>query len=366
MQLNIRTPQTYISEPGILSRAGEIIKKHGDRAFFIAGEHAWEAAGKSLQESLQAHDIISHTELFTGFPTAQAAQNYATKAQDWQADMIVAVGGGKTMDVAKAAGNLADITVITIPTIAATCAAWAALSVLYTEEGDFCEFRRNAHCPKLILADTEVIARAPARYLKAGIVDTLAKWYETAPALQNAEEDLPLNISVYGAKLGFDLLEREAPEAIRAAEKGEATPGLQKTVDAILYLAGFVGSFIGGKAYGGFAHPFYHSVRRVRTAEHMLHGELVAFGIITQVILEKRPDAETEEIIRQFNRLDEAFTLEEIGFTDEQEQYLVADRILREFPGIVIAEEYQNREDIVRGFREADQKIRQITGKGGR
>ena len=366
MQLNIRTPQTYIGEPGVLQRAGEIIQKYGNRVFFIAGEHAWAAAGKSLQDSLQAHDITSHTEVFYGFPTAKAAENYAAKARDWQADLIVAVGGGKTMDVAKAAGNLAGIAVATVPTIAATCAAWAALSVLYTEEGDFCEFRRNAHCPVLILADTAVIAQAPVRYLRAGIVDTLAKWYETAPVLQDAEEDLPLNISVYGAKLGFDLLEKEAAEAIQAAEKGEPAPALQRSVDAILYLAGFVGSFIGGKAYGGFAHPFYHSVRRVRTAEHMLHGELVAFGIITQVILEKRPDAEVEEIIRQFDRLGEAFTLEEIGFVEEQEQYLVADRILREFPGIVIAKEYQNREDIVRGFWEADQRIRRITGKGDR
>lgn len=45
--------------------------------------------------------------------------------------MIFGMGGGKALDTAKGAGYEAGLPVFTFPTIAATCAATTALSVVY-------------------------------------------------------------------------------------------------------------------------------------------------------------------------------------------------------------------------------------------
>ena len=46
------------------------------------------------------------------------------------------IGGGRIIDIAKAAGDMADASIFTIPTSAATCAAYAVLYVVYGEDGN--------------------------------------------------------------------------------------------------------------------------------------------------------------------------------------------------------------------------------------
>lgn len=53
-----------------------------------------------------------------------------------------------------------------------------ALSVIYTEEGIFQEYRFYRKNPDLVLVDTQVIAQAPPRLLTAGMGDALATWFE--------------------------------------------------------------------------------------------------------------------------------------------------------------------------------------------
>lgn len=87
--------------------------------------------------------------------------------------------GGKVLDLSKAVGGKLGIPVVAVPTIAATCASWAAVSILYDDLGRFSGYIPNKRSPSLVLADTRVLATAPKRYLASGIGDTIVKWYET-------------------------------------------------------------------------------------------------------------------------------------------------------------------------------------------
>lgn len=67
-------------------------------------------------------------------------EELAEHAKKCGADMIFGMGGGKALDTAKGTAEKAGLPVFTFPTIAATCAATTALSVVYKEDGNFDSF----------------------------------------------------------------------------------------------------------------------------------------------------------------------------------------------------------------------------------
>ena len=94
------------------------------------------------------------------------------------ADIAIAIGGGSTIDAVKAAGFLAGIRWANCPTVASTDAPCSALSVIYTETGEFEEYRFFPRNPDLVLVDSQIVANAPVSLLIAGVGDALATWLE--------------------------------------------------------------------------------------------------------------------------------------------------------------------------------------------
>ncbi|MBQ9141409.1 MAG: iron-containing alcohol dehydrogenase family protein [Lachnospiraceae bacterium] len=331
----IKTPENYINEPDIIKKAGEYIKVYGRNAIVVGGKTALEVTESELYKSLEDNGIEYSVEEFKGFPTIDNAKKIALSALEHKADVLIAVGGGKVMDVTKVAGDFTGLPVVTIPTIVATCASWAAVSVIYNDEGDFEKFYQNRFTPRLILVDSNILVNSPERFWKAGIVDTYAKWYEVSPGLKGKDDALTLKISSFGAKLAYDILDENAQKALEDVREHTVSKEVTETIDAIIFLAGYVGSFVGEKAYSGFAHPFYHSSRRIASTRHILHGELVSYGILAQLVLENKPEEYINETIDKFDKFDVAFTLKDIGLEDNKEEKLdiIADRALREFSG---------------------------------
>ena len=99
-------------------------------------------------------------------------------ARQSDARIIIGAGGGKVLDTARAVASDLNLPVVNCPTVASSDAPCSALSVVYTDEGVFQEYRIYRRNPDLVLVDTEVIARSPARLLVAGMGDALATWFE--------------------------------------------------------------------------------------------------------------------------------------------------------------------------------------------
>lgn len=111
-------------------------------------------------------------------------------------DMIAGVGGGKIHDTAKAAGYYTGLPVLIVPTIASTDAPCSALSVIYTDEGVFEKYLFLPSSPNVVLVDTDIVSKAPARLwspvwgmpllhiLKPGHVNSpmqITAWAESVP-----------------------------------------------------------------------------------------------------------------------------------------------------------------------------------------
>lgn len=358
--LQVKTPEIYVSEPGAIKSLGALAEKYGKRALIVWSKTARKVTEEAVTESLGVQRIIYMEYLFEGYPTEEKANEIAELSKEKKVEILIAIGGGRVIDVTKAAGDILKIPVVSVPTIAATCAAWAALSVMYTEEGNFDHFRRNDRSPRAIAADTEILANAPERYLKAGVVDTLAKWYETSVGYDISDSDFSLINSVNTARLAYDFLDKQALEVIGNARKQRVDENTVKTVDTILYLAGNVGSYVGDKAFSGFAHPFYHSSRIIKETRETLHGELVAFGLLMQAVLEKKEEEEIFALVKKFSELQVAFTLEEIGIYEQTEEKLriISDRIREAFGGLPILEGNPDERAIINAAYQADGYVR--------
>lgn len=84
------------------------------------------------------------------------------------------MGGGKTIDIGKAAADDLRLECCIMPTTASTDAPCSAVAVLYRPDGDFDRYIFTHRNPSLVIVDTGIVARAPARLLAAGMGDALA------------------------------------------------------------------------------------------------------------------------------------------------------------------------------------------------
>lgn len=357
----IKTPLKYFSEPEIIKKAGNYIAEYSKNPLIIGSRTALLETLNDLRKSLKENGINSeNVEIFQGYPSENQIQNYSGLAKKIKADAIIAIGGGRTLDTSKAAAEVAGIPVITIPTIAATCAAWAALTIQYDDEGSFVRPRPLKSSPVLVLADTKVILSAPKRYLLAGVADTFAKFYEIRPTFERYPDAINLDIAFYSSKIAFDKLESDVFIAIDEAEKGTFGLAAKNVVDAVIYLAGFAGSFQTDTGYYSFAHPFYHISARFPDTRHKLHGEKVAYGIISQLFLEEKDEEYISDTIRLFSKYENAFTLEEIGFSRDNtdELYALADDVRNDFGHV-----QWSRDSIVKAVLDADSLTKKVLGK---
>ncbi len=331
----VKAPEKYLNEPGIISKAGQYIAEYGRRPLIVGGRHALDAIGRTFFESLAKYGIDgSNVYEFKGYPSERQFQSYAELAAELKADVIIGAGGGRVLDTVKATGDITGLPVVTVPTVAATCAAWAAVTIQYDDEGAFVGGRENRYSANLVLADTKILMNAPVRYLFSGVVDTFAKYYETRPLQEKYPENLTADITLYASDLAMQRMDAGVWKALEEAKDGIYGQSAKDVIDSIIYIAGLTGSLQEDYGHYSFAHPFYHSSTRLPDTRIRLHGEKVAYGIVAQLFLEEKSEADILAAIRLFDKYEAAFTLGELGITTNKEADIVflAKDIKNEFP----------------------------------
>jgi len=187
--------------------------------------------------------------------------------------------------------------VVNCPTIASSDAPCSALSVIYSEGGAVEEYRVYARNPDLVLVDTEVVARAPARFLVAGMGDALATLLEARTCFDARVKNMRGGGSTLSAlalaQLCYRTLIADGGAAKRAVEMDAVTPAMERVVEANTLLSG-----LGFESSGlAAAHSVHNGLTAVPETHAYLHGEKVAFGALTQLVLEGRPRPEVEELL---------------------------------------------------------------------
>ncbi|CAI8716576.1 iron-containing alcohol dehydrogenase family protein [Kosakonia quasisacchari] len=303
--LAINTPQTWFHHAGIRHEAGKYLAPVTRHILIITSAHAWARVNPALENSLRAHGVKWQTEIMTGYCTEERVVHYAKQARKLGVQWIVGVGGGRVLDTAKAVADAIDGgESVTLPTVASTCAAWSPLAVFYTEEGGQIRSQLLKTLPRLVLVDSEIIAQSDVRYLKAGIIDALAKWYEFRPYLQHSPDNLALQLKVQTARLAVDIYEKHGAQALRDNKAQSVTPALVNVIDANIAIAGMANSIRGEIPTPGVAHAIHNRLTYEPALRDWLHGERVGFSLLVQSFLENdsdTPDATLLALLRQYD-----------------------------------------------------------------
>ena len=141
------SPGRYVQGKGAIRQLGQFVKQLGSTPLLVADDLVWGFVGHDIETSLKEADLPLHREKFNGIPSAKEVDRLVEVIQKTKADIAIAVGGGSTIDAVKAAGFLAGIRWANCPTVASTDAPCSALSVIYTETGEFEEYRFSRGTP---------------------------------------------------------------------------------------------------------------------------------------------------------------------------------------------------------------------------
>lgn len=266
----------------LLQQAGSIIARLGTRPLIVGGVRSLDAVRPTLQSALEQQSLVSSEVSCKNACTDKNLKRLKQAAVAHKADVVIGVGGGKVLDAAKLLAHQCSLPIVTIPTSAATCAAWTALSNVYTETGAFQYDVGLPHCPNVLLLDYDIIATAPVRTLIAGIGDALAKWYEASVSSGHSQQTMII-AAVQQARVLRDILLQKSAEAIANPQSA----AWQEVVDATVLMAGVIGGIGGAQCRTVAAHAVHNGLTHLEGNHASLHGEKVAYGILVQLRLEE-------------------------------------------------------------------------------
>lgn len=280
------SPSKYVQGAGELDRLGEYTKVYGKKALVIISAGGKKRFGERVEASLAAAGFECAFDEFNGECSQAEIDRLVEVLKGTGSDVVLGVGGGKIFDTAKAVAAAVDVPVVVVPTIAATDAPCSALSVIYTDEGQFKEYQFFKQNPNLVLMDTEVIAKSPVRLTVSGMGDALATYFE-ARACKRSDAGTCAGGKVTSAamalaRLCYETLMSDGVKAKLALEAGACTESVEKVIEANTLLSG-----LGFESAGlAGAHAIHNGMTAMPETHAFYHGEKVAFGTLTQLVLE--------------------------------------------------------------------------------
>lgn len=319
-------PARYVQGQGVLNQLGAFVKQHGERPYIVSGRTSFSKVKARVQASLLAAKVpmVGYDDTVSECTHAKINE-IVQKLEDLDVDVIVACGGGKAVDTGKAVSEKLHVPCITVPTQCATNADGMADAVIFTENHKFVEDMYLTRPPALVLVDTEVVGRAPPQYIVQGMGDALACAFEKPAyaATQRAKRasDQATTAAIEVNMKCFSTLMASGVQAKKDVDSGRVTEDVEAVIEAIKLQSGF--GFGGGGCAA--AHAVHNGLTTVPGIARK-HGEIVAFGTLVQMVLEKRPMGEIERVMRWCRALGLPTRFQDLGRLDRASLFGAAEK----------------------------------------
>ncbi|MDC0243258.1 NAD(P)-dependent glycerol-1-phosphate dehydrogenase [Marine Group III euryarchaeote] len=268
-------PRMVVTGPGVLEQIPAIIAELDipERGLIVCDTNTLEIAGNKVIEYLEAG---SHPMRKVEIKGANIEELERVESISEDIDFLVGLGGGRPIDIAKQAGFNKNIPFISIPTAASHDGFGSARASI---RRDGRKTSMQAIPPIAVVADTEIISRAPKRLLGAGVGDIISN--------QTAVLDWKLagqkaDYSEYAAALSEMAAELVENDIAKVASGDEE--GVRLVVKALIS-SGVAMSIAGtSRPASGGEHKFSHWLDS-NCDSPALHGEQCGLGSIVTMYL---------------------------------------------------------------------------------
>lgn len=313
-------PGRYVQGAGAIHRFGQEMARFAESGFVICDPYVLEHVLPDLASKV-GNEIGLSVEKFGGECSDEEIGRLVGLAKSAGSQVVAGIGGGKTLDTAKAVAYEIGQPIVVVPTAASTDAPCSALAVIYTPQGEYQRLMIFPKNPDVVLVDTELVAKAPVRLLVSGMGDALATWFEAESARVNYAANMTGDLGSMTAyalsRLCYDTLLRDGVNARISCEVGAVTPALERIVEANTLLSG-LGFESGGL---GAAHAIHNGLTVLDQTHNSYHGEKVAIGTLASLFLTDKPSELIDEVYTFCEQVGLPIRLGEVGLenvTDEE------------------------------------------------
>ncbi|MFA5663283.1 glycerol dehydrogenase [Castellaniella sp.] len=314
-------PHRYIQGPDALAQLGAQAAVLGARRpLVIMDSFVRDLLFERIRQGLGDLADQAIVTVFSGECTGAEIDRLAGLAAGAQADVIVAVGGGKTIDSAKGVRIQSGLPIFIVPSIASNDSPTSRLVVLYTADHAVDKVDLMPTNPDLVLVDTQVLVQAPERFFVSGVGDALSKKFEAAQCIgsrrRNFHDGQATLLAQAIADLCYDTVRAHADGALEAVRNRRVNDDFERTVEATILLSGLAFESAGLS----IAHSLTRGLSAVPGPAAALHGEQVAFGLLVQLLLEGRSADFMADLLMFYGRMGLPRTLTGLGLQGDPAQ----------------------------------------------
>jgi len=270
----MQLPREVFLGNNTLELIDDICKKLGfsKSALIVTGSHTKNVAGQKVMDLL-ADRGMNVDCVIVNSSTAEDLRNVKDKIKELQPQIVLGVGGGTKIDVAKISSANQNIPFISVPTTASHDGIASPLGAI---KGLNKPFSVMAQAPMAIVADTQVIIHSPYRLIASGYGDIISK----LTAVRDWRLAHDKKNEYYGG-YADSLASMSAQIVMKNAEviQPKVEEGLRVLLEALIS-CGVAMSIAGNSRPGsGSEHLFSHALDLI-AAKHALHGEQCGVGTI--------------------------------------------------------------------------------------
>ncbi len=317
-------PRRYVQGEGVLADIGKYLAALGDSALLIWDQNVSDMFSESVMKSLEENKVKGVPFVFSGESDRTQIGLGIDMVHKAGVKVVAGIGGGKAIDVAKAVAWKGGTKLVTAPTIASNDAPTSSATVYYTEDHIMDGWEVWPGNPDVVLVDTQVIVKAPVRWLVSGMGDGISTWFEAEAAYKGRRGAISGGVSTLAAwtlaRLCYDTLMTFGVDARRDAEHKVVTPAVDRVIEANTLLSG-----LGFESSGVCtAHAIGNGLTAVPQCHAFTHGEKVAFGTVTQLCLDEDKDpAERNRVVDWMIDVGLPVTFADLNMSDVTEAELL-------------------------------------------
>ena len=292
---------------GVLGSLGKVSQELGlKRPLIVTGHKTVDIAGSRAKEYLRELGLRPELELCSE-ADLETVERISEKAESMEADTIIGVGGGRTIDVAKLSAGKIGAFFISVPT---TASHDGIASNLASVKGLGRPYSMKVNPPIAVLADSQIISESPYRFTASGCGDVISKIVSVRDWRLAHDE----NNDYYGeyaaslALMGSSLIMNNAETVRDRTQEG------YRTLLEALVSCGVSMSIAGSsRPCSGSAHLVSHAIDMIAPGA-ALHGEQCGVGTI---MMAKLHGLDWERVRDRLATIGAPTTAEELGLEGE-------------------------------------------------